>query len=242
MNVVLCDDEEIYLNAIERCVKLWAETYNRQDKVIVKKFRSSEDLLELWSNGMNIDLLFLDIQIPNEMNGMDVARQIRSKDEYIPIAFTTNYAEYAYEGYCVNAIRYLKKPINQNDINACMEIAWRRWINSQEQFVFLCTASQSIRVPVNAIIYAETIGHTQKIYTSDNIGLYEIRATLEQLESKLPEDSFVRCHKSFFVNLRYVRKYKARIITVVSGTEIPVGRKYMQIFAAKYHQYYQGGL
>lgn len=240
MYVVLCDDEEIYLDAVEKCVRLWAENHNRQDMLIVKRFRSSEDLLELWSNGMDMDLLFLDIQIPNEMSGMEVAKEIHSKDEYVPIVFITNYAEYAYEGYCVNAIRYLRKPLNQDDINVCMDIAWNRWNSAQKQFISLGTSSQSIRFPVNAVVYAETIAHTLKIHTSDNIELYDIRAPLEQLESKLPEGSFVRCHKSFIVNLRYMRKYKAGIITVASGAEIPVGRKYMQKFAEKYRQYYQG--
>lgn len=242
MYVVLCDDEEIYLNAIEKCVNLWAETYNRQKMLIVKKFHSSEDLLELWSNGMDIDLLFLDIQIPNEMSGMEIAKEIRRKNEYVPIVFVTNYAEYAYEGYCVNAIRYLRKPLNQEDINACMDIAWRQWNSAQEKFISIGASSQSICFPMNAVVYAETIAHTLIIHTSDNIESYETRASLEQLESKLPEENFVRCHKSFIVNLRYVRKYKAGIITVASGAEIPVGRKYTQKFSERYRQYYQGDI
>ena len=242
MYVVICDDEEVYLDAVEKSVLQWAEKCNRRDMLMIQKIRSSEDLLERWSNGMDIDLLFLDVQIPNEMNGMEVAREIHRKDEYVPIVFVTNYAEYAYEGYRVNAMRYLRKPISQDDINACMEIAWRRWNNAQEQFVSLTASSQSIRFPMNALVYAETISHILKIHTSDNIELYEIRAPLEHLEALLPAEGFVRCHKSFIVNLRYVRKYKAGLITVASGTEIPVGRKYMREFAEKYRQYYQGDI
>lgn len=242
MYVALCDDEELYLDAVEKSVLQWAKAYNRQEMLIIKKFRSSEDLLELWSNGMDIDLLFLDVQIPNEMSGMEVAKAIHRKNEYVPIVFVTNYGEYAYEGYCVNAMRYLRKPISQEDINACMEIAWRRWNNAQEQFVSLVTPSQSVRFPINALVYVETISHILKVHTSDNIELYEIRAPLEQLEAMLPAGCFVRCHKSFIVNLRYVRKYKAGQITVASGAEIPLGRKYMQEFAEKYRQYYQGDI
>ena len=124
MQVVICDDELVYADSIRRSVERWAQETRRLDKIFVKVFSSSEDLLETWSNGMVIDLLFLDIQIPGELSGMEAAKEIHGKDEYIPIVFITNYSEYAFEGYSVNALRYLRKPVSQQDIDTCMNIAW----------------------------------------------------------------------------------------------------------------------
>ena len=240
MQIVLCDDESVYLHTVEQQILSWGKKNNRNDSLTIKLFQSSEDLLEAWTNGMDIDILFVDIQIPGELSGMELAREIHEKDEYVPIVFITNYAEYAYEGYCVNALRYLRKPMLQKDIDVCMDIAWRQWINHQSTFVSLVTASQSIHVPIHAIIYAEIIAHKLRIVAADEIGEYEIRSTLDRLEEKLPADEFVRCHKSFLVSLRYIRKYKSGAVTISSGLEIPVGRKYIRSFADKFRLYYQG--
>lgn len=241
MQVVICDDESVYLDSIRRYVEYWARETQHVSCVLIKTFASSEDLLEAWSNGMPIDMLFLDIQIPGELSGMDIAKKIHSRDEYIPIVFITNYSEYVFEGYAVNALRYLRKPISQGDIDICMDIAWRQWSNGHDQFLMLSTITQSIRVPIDAIIYIEAVSHTLRIFTADEIGIYEIRDTLERMESKLPQEGFVRCHRSFIVSLRHIRKYKNGMITILTGTTIPVGRKHMQLFSSKFRAYYQGG-
>ena len=241
MQVVICDDESVYADSIRRSVERWAQETRRLDKIFVKVFSSSEDLLETWSNGMVIDLLFLDIQIPGELSGMEAAKEIHGKDEYIPIVFITNYSEYAFEGYSVNALRYLRKPVSQQDIDTCMNIAWRQWSNGHNQFLTITTSSQSIRVPIDAIVFAEAISHDLRIHTSDEIGTYEIRGTMEQLEAKLPREAFVRCHRSYIISLRHIRKYKNGLITISTNKDIPVGRKYMQAFGMKFRAYYQGG-
>ena len=241
MQVVICDDEPVYVNAIRQAIERWTLETKHSDRIFISSFSSSEDLLEAWSNGMSIDLLFQDIQIPGELSGMEVARTIHTQDEYIQIVFITNYSEYAFEGYAVNALRYLRKPILQKDIDICLNIAWRQWSNCHDQFLTMMTASKSIHVPIAAIIYAEAVSHVLRIYTSDEIGVYEIRGTMEMLEKKLPQDAFVRCHRSYLVSLRHIRKYKNGSITISTRIEIPVGRKYLQTFSSKFRNYYQGG-
>lgn len=242
MQIVFCDDESNYLSTIQQAITRWASETGHTDCVFTQVFQSSEDLLEAWENGMSIDLLFLDIQIPGELSGMEVAKIIHGKDEYIPIVFITNYSEYAYEGYSVNALRYLRKPILYNDLVICLEITWRQWVNNQDQFLSLSTANQSIHVPVRSIIYAESIAHTIRIASSDEIRTYEIRCSLEYLEKSLPNSCFVRCHKSYIVSLRHIRKYKKGVITVSSGIEIPVGRKFIHSFTSQFRLYYQGSI
>ena len=240
MQVIICDDESVYLDSIHQFIDQWAKRTLHTERIFVKEYHSSEDLLEYWENGMTIDLLFMDIQIPGEMSGMEVARQIHGQDEYIPIIFITNYSEYALEGYSVNALRYLKKPVSQKDIETCMDIVWRQWANGHDQFLTVTTNTQSIHVPIQAIIFAESISHILRISTSDELGIYEIRGTLERLEGKLPSEGFIRCHKSYIVSLRHVRRYKSGIITLSTGKEIPVGRKYVKSFSQKFRMFYQG--
>lgn len=241
MNIVLCDDELIYLDTISHQILTWAENNKIKEKVFIKEYSSSEDLLEAWDNGMSIDAVFLDIQIPGEISGMDLAKAIYDHDEYIPIVFITNYEEYACDGYCVNAIRYLRKPVSLRDISVCMDIIWRRWQSGQERFVTLTTGTQSVHIAIRTIVYAEVTSHMIHIFTSDDIGQYTIRSTMDDLESKLPDEDFIRCHKSYLVNLRYIRKYRNNWLTLASGKQIPVGRKYTSQFVCKLQKYYQEG-
>ena len=105
MQIVVCDDEQIYLDIITQYIETWAMANGHLSSIVLRSFLSSEDLYEEWEKGMPIDMLIIDIQIPGEMSGLQVAKQIFSQNEYIPIVFITNYAEYACEGYQVNALR-----------------------------------------------------------------------------------------------------------------------------------------
>lgn len=240
MQIVICDDDQADRETIHLMIQQWSEKAYQSSNISIREFHSSEELLNSWKKGLTIDLLFLDIRIPGETNGIDIAREIHLSDEYVRIVFVTNYSEYVFDGYSVNALRYLQKPISQNDIAICMDIAWKQWVNSHDKFLTSSTGSQIVHVPVKAIIYIESIRHSLHIFTSDEISIYEIRGTMDQIQTQLPSDCFVRCHKSYIISLNHVRKYKSNRITLSSGAEIPVGRKYVHIFVSKFRMYYQG--
>ena len=235
MIVVICDDDKAFLDTLKGQIEDWAEKYQPKGSIMIKQFQSSEDLLEMFQNGMSIDCLMIDVRIQGEISGLEVAERIFHQDESIPIVFVSNYAEYAMEGYHVNAIRYLKKPITQEDVNECMRLSLSRIASRKDQTLSLITPSQSIHVPIRSVIYAEAVSHALKIITN---GKYEIRASLELLESRLPDSGFVRCHRSYLINLQYMRKYRSGKVTLVTGDEIPVGRKYLPQFTEKFRQYY----
>ncbi len=111
MNIIICDDEDVYLQTISDKVENWAQRFGRTSAVRFRLFHSSEELLEAWENGMKADLIFMDIQIPGEMNGLALTKYIHETDYYLPIALVTNYGEFVYDGYKVNALRYLRKPV-----------------------------------------------------------------------------------------------------------------------------------
>lgn len=127
MNIILCDDEPLFLSSLEQKIGQWAQKNGRVNNILISKFTSSEDMLDAWEHGMQIDTLFLDIQIPGEMNGLSAAKQIRATNDYLPIVFITSFAQYAEEGYEVSALRYLRKPVTEDAVSQCMDIIWRRW-------------------------------------------------------------------------------------------------------------------
>ena len=159
MNVIICDDERMFLTSIEQKVMQWAQKNGHSNGIVVHTFTSTEDLLDAWEHGLQIDVVFLDIQVPGELSGLAVAKEIHSNNEYIPIVFITSYGEYAEEGYVVNALRYLRKPVSERAIAECMDILWRRWELQHRECVMIELPTQVLRLPVQSILYAEVSGH-----------------------------------------------------------------------------------
>lgn len=139
MNLILCDDEQIFLDSLHQKIMNWAKRSRHISGIILHCFTSSEDLLDAWQRGMTIDAMFLDIQIPGEMSGLAVAKEIHNDNEYLPIVFITSFGEYAEEGYKVNALRYLHKPVSEQAVSECMDILWHRWsLRSKVALLLTC--------------------------------------------------------------------------------------------------------
>ena len=152
MRVIICEDERCFQEALCNAIEEWKEATNHQDVSCIC-FDSSEELLTSWEGGLSAELLFLDIQIPGELSGMTLAKKIRQHDQTVSIVFVTNYADYVYEGYVVNALRYLKKPICREDIYDCMEIAYRHFsLLSKDKISVLCRDRRLV-LPFSGIIY-----------------------------------------------------------------------------------------
>lgn len=208
---------------------------------MIHSYTSSEDLLDAWEHGLQIDALFLDIQIPGEMNGLALAKEIHRINEYIPIVFITSYGEYAEEGYVVNALRYLRKPVSYQGIAECMNILWRRWALQHTECVVLDMPNFVLRLPVNSILYVEVIGHYCVIKTIENEQGYRLRQPLETIRKKLPSHLFVQCHRSYIVNLIYIRHIANDGITIADHSILPVGKMFQHGLMKEFRAYYMEG-
>lgn len=240
MNLVLCDDEPLFLSSIRDKIIAWSEKTGHSKSIMIHSYTSSEEMLDAFQHGMIADALFLDIQIPGELNGLAVAKEIYKNDENIPIVFITSYGEYAEEGYYVNALRYLRKPVSQSIVFECMDMIWRRWELSRTECLLVDLPTQLIRLPTKSILYLEVSGHYCIIYTTDHCSKYTIKKTLDDLQKKLPEQTFVRCHRSYVVNLMYIRYIAHGFISMANGVQIPIGRVFRSQLLGQFRQFYLG--
>ncbi len=237
MNVVICDDEQLYINSIASKVSSWAQENGHQHSVCVRSFSSSEDLLDAWENGLPMDMLFIDIQIPKELSGLDLAAAIRKSDQNVPIAFITGYPNYAFDGYLVNAIRYIMKPFDERPIYDCLNIAWSRWTLSQGNRLQIMTKQHRYVLSISKIMYIEVQGREVRFYTSD-FGCIKINGRLSDYEKSLPSSTFGKCHKSFVANIMFVHKLGANCVTMADGAHLPLGRKFANEFNKLFTRYY----
>lgn len=239
MNIIICDDDICYQQAIASSVDRWACKHQIKNVVVTRCFSSTENLLLAWQDGLVVDVAFLDIEIPGELSGLEVARIIRQTNDQIAIAFITNYSEYACDGYKVNALRYIKKPISDDLVFECLDIAYRQWIFAQDSSMFIDVKKQKTILPYKQIIYIEAQKHYLNIYRTCMEPL-EIRGRITDIMDRLPDELFMQCHRGFVVNMLYVRNMTRTALTLAGDYRIPIGQKYVEMVFDKLKQYYQG--
>ena len=185
-----------------------------------------------------VDLIFLDVQMP-ELNGLDYSRMISPQTR---VVFTTAFNQYALDGYKVNALDYLLKPISYPDFLLAANKAqeWFRLVEQSQQSekkenqdeklsIFVKSDYKLIRIELKNILYVEGLKDYVKIY-EDNTGRPVISLmSMKAMEEMLPADRFMRVHRSYIV-----QKEKIRIIEhnriVFGNTYIPIGDSYKQAF------------
>lgn len=234
MQIVFCDSDPGVQERLLSLLDAWVQDSHPGESISVRQFLSSEDLLMEWESGLRIDTLFIGISFRNEMNGLEAASRIVHDNEHLSVIILSDNLAGALEGYKINALRYLLIPFSPDDFRECLDTAWRLWCIRQDlPSVMIESSHQMIRLPADAIIYVESFGHYLRLVTADLKGSYEIRISMERFLRCLPSDLYARCHKSFLVNLSYVREYRRGMITLSTGDEIPVGRKYARDFLAR---------
>lgn len=175
------------------------------------------------------DLLFLDIEM-GVANGIEIARSIPSD---IKIIFTTAYAQFAIDGFELNAVDFLHKPFSFTRFERAIE-KFRQVINysnrETEDNITVKVEYQNVKLPLSSIIYIEAMDNYVKINTINS------RTTLSQMSMKaieelLPSDTFFRVHKSFIVARSAIESYNKSVITLkYKQTQIPIGRTYQNSF------------
>ena len=239
MKVIICDDEKVYRSSIRQKIECWALGRDHEKEVFISEYHSSEDMLESLEAGGECQLLFLDIEIPGEMNGMKAAKEIYSRNPYLPIVFVTNYSNYACEGYEVNALRYLVKPVMQPAIDQCMDIAWKKAELTQDKCMIVRDGNTVIALPLINFVYAESARHNLIISTTENIQ-YSERKKLSQLLEEASSSLIMQCHRSYVANIVHVRKLTPGWATMTNGVTIPTSSRYEDIFYDRFMQYHQG--
>lgn len=173
----------------------------------------------------HIDLLFLDIQMP-QLLGTDLLRTLNNPPK---VVFTTAYRKFAIEGFELNAVDYLLKPISferfLKAVNKLMDI---KPVHSQkevaaESYVYFRSDRKMHKVHINDIIFIESLKDYIKVVTTSKTII--TKQSISSVEERLPKSSFIRIHRSFIVSLDKVQSYSPELIAI-GNEELPVSRMY----------------
>ncbi|MBE5879698.1 MAG: response regulator transcription factor [Lachnospiraceae bacterium] len=217
--VAICDDEATSLQIIEALTEQILE-----EAEIEYEIATFEDMLvmtkELSSGRDEYHLLLSDI-LAVGMTGIEAAEELRRLGEKIPIVFVSSTAEYAMDGYRVHALRYLKKPVEYERLQEALLEAYRMSMNSSG-FLKFQVADKLYNLPFEQIEYLESQGRDTNIITAEET--ISVHMKFSDMEQQLPADSFLRCHRSYIINLAHVKDLARYRFLTKSGVEIPVSQ------------------
>ena len=240
MHIVICEDDLQYQENIAGMAERWAE--ERGCAVSIARFSSSEDFLSQWRKGMKCDLLLLDILFYCEMDGICAARTVRETDAEVPIVFITVSDAYIRDGYRIQALRYLSKPVSNEDLSECMDIAYNRYISRQNGFLVLESPGGRYAIPKKEIICIEAFAPRIRIERYGQKEPTELRYRFKNVLSQLNGDPvFVLCHRSILVNLIHIRCVRKPELCLSNGKKLPLSRMHAASVMVAFDRYYQGG-
>lgn len=181
----------------------------------------------------NFDIIFMDIQLPY-LNGMDAARTIRDLDKEVIIIFITNLVQYAVQGYEVEALDYIVKPIEYYDFALKVSRAIQRIENKPQHDILIPTGSGFRKISARSIRYVETERH-HVIYHTVN-GEFRQYATISSVEKKLQNYDFFRCNNCYLVNLAYVQKIQGYTV-LLDGVNLRISQPRKKAFVERLLDY-----
>lgn len=207
---VICDDDQTQQFKNRTLLEQWAKERNVPVKITC--FSSAEAFLFHYEDDKSADVLLLDIEM-EKMDGVALARKIRASNKEVQIIFVTGYMEYILDGYEVEALHYLLKPISSESLFPVLDRAVVR-LEQNSKILLVRHADGQVRIPLYEIRYIEVMGNYVTIYAE---GAFTAKETLSHFESELNEE-FLRIGRSYIVNLKFVRNVGKKELTLMDGT------------------------
>lgn len=223
MRIAIIEDEPAHSELLASYLQAWSR--ETSVPVNILSFTAAKDFLFIWEETNNFDILFVDIQMEH-MNGMELARRIRETDREIALVFTTGDEGYLEEGYEVEAMYYLLKPLSREKISRCMEkLSLRRHM---EHWVLVHGKEEALRLFVGRITYVEARGHGCMVETWSKLGetsRTEIMESISEMAETLSPYGFVRCHRSYLCRVDSIYRIGKTELLLENGSMVPVSRR-----------------
>lgn len=226
LRIAICDDEQSHIERLKTIITEWANS--NAHSCYIAEFPSAEAFLFEYSENNNFDILLLDIEMSGQ-SGVSLAKQLRRDGETCEIIFTTSHFEFYAEGYEVDALHFLIKPIERDKLYNVLTKAAAKLAVSPP-FVIINCEGETIKLYESEIIYIESFLHYIVIHTKSRD--YKIKENLSSFAEKLSDD-FFRPHRSYIVSLKHITRISRTSISADNGHTIPLSRgKYDEINSA----------
>lgn len=174
------------------------------------------------------DILFVDVRLADGLNGIDLVHRLIPSTAPVQVIYVSAYLEYAPAAYHTRHTWFLSKPVVQDELNAALARAVEALDAERAEPLLVHQGTSLIRIAPREVRYIES--DRRKVRIHERTRTVEAYARISELEAQLP-DQFVRCHKSFLVNLAYVAEFTGRELVLTDGAHLPVSQRCRKAFA-----------
>ncbi len=218
LNFAICDEDHEKAKTIKSQIEVAFGGVMRRPAEV---FYTGEALVEAYGAGC-FDIVIMEIVLPG-INGINAAQKIKKLNENAIILFYTDHSEYALEGYKAKAFRYILKSAPKSTFLHQIKAAVYE-CRSRHKSILVTSQKETVSVRVDELIYAEIFNRIVHLYTIR--GHYSYYARLSQLEEDLQDYHFIRTHKSFLVNLEFIKSIGSNYLILTTGQQLGLSKNY----------------
>lgn len=234
MKIAVCDDNKEDLLILKYALETYFKNKGKAKGLKIDCFLLNKDFQKNYIPG-KYDLIFFDIYFSNE-NGFEIVKKMREKDR-VSIVFYSSSTDFVTDGYEVDAIGFLLKPLNISKLNNILdkfckkEIKRKLEIKSRKDYFYFYHEE---------IMYCESNGRKITIYLSNENDSFTFYGKLDDIEKQLNDSTFLRTHKSYLVNMNYIDTIDSKYFILKNEFKIPIRNKSYSSIVNKYHNYFIG--
>lgn len=235
MNIALCDDDSIsieYLSSLCHEISLVHS---------VTSYTTPCALLSAVQDGLAFDVIIMDIDFETPKNGIDYAEEIYRTNPAIRTIYITGYTDRFVQNVFLKKsalIGFLTKPAQKNILEYLLQKAEKEINSDKSNLVCVLGKGTVVSIPCNTITYLESTGHKVLIHTEKESAVYSVYERLSSFSEKLPS-SFLRCHKSYFINMDKIKRIDKRDIYLLDNSCIRISKSHAGNAKELYIQYMQ---
>ncbi len=237
MKIAIIEDEieqqNILINYLQTFIRSKNSTFEYDT------YKSGEEFLSHFEKG-KYDLLFMDIEFGKDtINGMETSVKLRKLDDDVLLVFVTNMAQFAVDGYSVNAVDFIVKPILYDPFRMKMEKVYKI-LNSKFHMtnVLISVENASKQILGRDILYVEVNNHDLFYHTKEKE--YKVHASLKSAISQLQSLSFCQCNSCYLVNLEYVERIEKDFVVLTNNEKLKMPRTRRKEFLEALGNYLSG--
>ena len=215
--IAICDDIAPDAQYFASIAAKWAK--REEISLKIDTFPSAESFLFHYEENKDYDILLLDVEM-KKISGIELAKRLRLTDCRMEIIFTTSHFELSGEGYEVDALHYLIKPVAEAKLMEVLSKAVQKLSVEPPTLIINCSG-ETVKLLETDILYIESLLHYIVVHTKN--AEYKLKENLSTLEAKLSGD-FYRTHRSYLVSLKHIRRISRTAVWLDSGCELPLAR------------------
>jgi two-component system, LytTR family, response regulator LytT len=235
-NIAICDDEKNALNILSGALVSAFRSYDVD--AVVETFSRPQALLSRMKT-CTFDLLFLDIEMPG-MSGLSLAEQLRKDGKLLDIIFISNREELIFDALRFNPKGFIRKSRFFQDVDGVIKTYFTyRKEETNARALIVEDREQVNYIAIDTLIYIESTGKKQLAHIVGKNQPMEMRKQMQQLETELTPHGFLRIHKGYLVNYRFIRKICENDVILTNGEQLAVSRRRLTEIREKYMELMQ---